>query len=225
MTAPEPTTYERLAAPFDETHTRVLAGQTLTYVTHEQVYSRANEVLGLDGWGFRVQNAWVAEDTVLCHVRVHVNGHIEPDGRFGSSTERDGFGSAEIKRKRNDNSILDLGNDYKSAMTDAVKVGLASYGIALYLYEKDAPAAASAAPRAARQEAVTPQAPGDLTCTDCGKQITEVKFKPKDGKPGDVWSAAQVAKWSLEKKGRQACMSCASGRGQSPKAASGDLPF
>jgi hypothetical protein len=239
---PEPTTeltkYERLAARFDEVHERSIGGQLFTYITKEQSLSRANEVLGIAGWGYTVQHSEINAEanSVVVHVRVSVY-----DEGAGPTTSRDGFGSAEIKRRRSDGQIMNLGNDYKSACTQAVKVALASYGIGLYLYEKDdgipdndsdeGTTAAPAAKRAAAPRPVTASAPsGNLDCGECGEQIKPVTFKPKPGQEiGDTWSPQKIAKWSTETKGGQKCMNCASGRGNGKaapaKAASSDLPF
>ena len=45
---------------------------------------------------------------------------------------RDGFGGQQIKHTRA-GAILDLGHEYKGAVSDALKKGLQAFGVALYL--------------------------------------------------------------------------------------------
>jgi Rad52/22 family double-strand break repair protein len=214
-----------LAAPFDKTFQRELGGQTFTYVTKEQVYSRANEVLGF-AWDYDVQSSQVNADAdeAVVRVRAYV---IDP--ATGTTMHREGFGSSKIKRKRADGTILDLGNDFKAATSDAVKNALASFGIGLYRYEKDGDAVPNAGARGAttaRHEAAPATGTSGLTCEDCGDALRDTKFKN-----GDTWSAGDLAKSGRTKYGRVLCMEhycqakSANGGGSAPRQSSEDLPF
>src|SRR3954469_17567000 len=46
--------YTELSAPFDETFRDIRGGVELTYITGEQAIRRLNEVLGADGWSFKI---------------------------------------------------------------------------------------------------------------------------------------------------------------------------
>jgi hypothetical protein len=48
-----------------------------------------------------------------------------------------GYGSAEVKRRRNDKRIISIGNDYKSAFTNALKKAAEQFGIGLGDEEED----------------------------------------------------------------------------------------
>jgi hypothetical protein len=91
-----------------------------------------------------------------------------------------------------------LGNDFKAALSDAVKTALASYGIGLYLYEKEAVASTNGAvPQRVETVASTDQ----LVCEQCEAPITDTKFKN-----GETWSAENLAKAGRSKYGKTLCM-------------------
>lgn len=118
--------YEALARPFEVTHQK----DGRTYITGEQVTSRLNEVLGWDGWSFRVLE----------------HGYSEPADELWALGEltvwkatpivRQQFGSQKHNRKRETKEILDLGFDLKGAATDALKKCASLIGVGLYLAEK-----------------------------------------------------------------------------------------
>lgn len=132
--------YEQLSAPFE--HTFKKPGSNLDYITGEQVTSRLNEVLGWDGWSFRVleHNYDESADELWCLGELTIG-----------STIRSQFGSQKPNRyARGDNAgkIIDLGFDLKGAATDALKKCASLIGVGLYLHEKD-----SASKPAAKREA------------------------------------------------------------------------
>ncbi len=139
MTVSTSETYARLAAPFDVTFTDVRGGVQLTYVSGEQVVRRLNEVLGVDGWSFRVlrhdinveaDEAWALGELVA---------------EIGERTVvRQQFGSQKLKRSRNTRAPLDIGFDLKGAATDAMKKCASLLGVGLYLSRKEAPALSGA---------------------------------------------------------------------------------
>ncbi|MCA1644482.1 MAG: RAD52 family DNA repair protein [Chloroflexi bacterium] len=125
--------YERLAAPFDVTFTDTRGGVELRYVTGEQVARRLNEVLGVNGWSFRIlrhdinpeaDEAWALGELVA---------------EIGERTVvRQQFGSQKIRRSRTTGTPLDLGFDLKGASTDALKKCASLLGVGLYLSRREA---------------------------------------------------------------------------------------
>lgn len=123
--------YTQLTAPFAQTFKK--PGSNLDYITGEQVTSRLNEVLGWDGWNFRVIEHGYDEsaDELWCLGELTVGPTI-----------RNQFGSQKPNRySRGDNAgkIIDLGFDLKGAATDALKKCASLIGVGLYLHEKDSP--------------------------------------------------------------------------------------
>ena len=125
-------TYERLSKPFDKTHKK----KDLDYITGEQAVSRLNDVLGFDGWSFKViehgYNDAADEFWALGELTIH----------SGPPAVIQQFGSQKPNRYRADNrdhpnEIIDLGFDLKGAVTDALKKCASLRGVGLYLHEKE----------------------------------------------------------------------------------------
>ena len=157
--------YADLSAPFDVTFSDTRGGVSLTYITGEQVVSRLNDVLGVDGWTFRVlqheiqaeaDEAWVLGELVA---------------RFGdTSVTKQQFGSQKIKRSRSTGAPLDIGFDLKGATTDALKKCASMLGVGLYLSRKEAqPQQQAQRPRPAQPRPAIPSAP--ITCDVCGESV------------------------------------------------------
>ncbi len=133
----------RLAAPFPRDLEQNLrkGGTNLTYLPISAVIARTNEVLGMD-WSYTVVSTEVVGDWVIAHVRVRVERYLpaasDAELQVGhwESTERDGFGGQEIKHRR-DGQILDMGHDFKGAVSDALKKALQAFGVGLYLATHD----------------------------------------------------------------------------------------
>ncbi len=124
--AEKPDLLAQLAAKFPKKIESSLSkgGKPLTYIPVSAVISRANEVLGL-GWSYQVMSTHRDDDWIIAHVRVTV---VNGEG----CSMRDGFGGQQIKHTRA-GAILDLGHEYKGAVSDALKKGLQAFGVALYL--------------------------------------------------------------------------------------------
>ena len=122
----KPDALAQLAAKFPKKIEASLSkgGKPLTYIPVSAVISRANEVLGL-GWSYQVMSTERDDDWIIAHVRVTV---VNGEG----CSMRDGFGGQQIKHTRA-GAILDLGHEYKGAVSDALKKGLQAFGVALYL--------------------------------------------------------------------------------------------
>ena len=122
----KPDALAQLAAKFPKKIESSLSkgGVKLTYIPVSSVIARANEVLGL-GWSYQVMSTERDDDWIIAHVRVTV---VNGEG----CSMRDGFGGQQIKHTRA-GAILDLGHEYKGAVSDALKKGLQAFGVALYL--------------------------------------------------------------------------------------------
>jgi len=123
--------YDRLSEPFPQEMERTVSkgGTSLTYLPIAEVTNRMNRVLGVGGWSseiLRCERDMSDPDWVVAHVRV--SAHI--DGRH---IVHDGFGGQKIKRSRKDNEIVDLGDEFKGAVSDATKKALQQFGVGLYL--------------------------------------------------------------------------------------------
>jgi hypothetical protein len=189
-------TYTSLAREFEHTFSDTRGGVNLTYITGEQATSRLNEVLGYDGWSFRIVNSQVVEDEVL------VLGELTVWSQDRVESFRQQYGSQKIKRKRDSGTILDIGFDYKGAATDALKKCASLIGVGLYLSRKEEQNTASVRGVAQATAARSSQAPqqwdtdgtivvGTPTCEVCGEEITDRKRKD-----GSIWYAAEVAEYS-----------------------------
>ncbi len=167
---------EQLAAPFPKSTESSLkkGGTTLTYIPVSAVIARTNEVLGLD-WSYRVISTEVVDGWIIAHVRV-----------FTAHTERDGFGGQEIKHRR-DGQILDMGHDYKGAVSDALKKALQAFGVGLYLATHDESLSSTFVKEKAAGAAADEQRPQDLrgdpapaATADVGASLKALAKRGKD---------------------------------------------
>jgi hypothetical protein len=123
--------YQHLSEPFPQEMERVLnkAGVNLTYIPVSEVINRLNKVLGVDKWSFqvlRVDRDATDPDFITAHVRLH--WYLS---EF-NTVDRDGIGGQRIKRNKQ-GQIVDLGDDYKGAVSDALKKAAQTLGVGLYL--------------------------------------------------------------------------------------------
>lgn len=106
-------------------------GTSLTYIPVSEVITRLNKVLGFDGWAYeiiRCERDALDPDFIVAHVRLS----IYPEGDKFVSVVKDGFGGQKIKRTKN-GDIVDLGDEFKGAVSDALKKAAQTLGIGLYL--------------------------------------------------------------------------------------------
>lgn len=123
-------TYQQLSEPFDPSMERQLnkSGTMLTYIPVSEVIARMNRVLGPSNWDMivdKVERDKIDPDFVIAHVRVRAI----IDGR---EVVKDGVGGQAIKRKKS-GDIVDLGDEYKGAVSDAFKKACQMLGVGLYL--------------------------------------------------------------------------------------------
>lgn len=126
-----------LAEPFPVEMERTVtkSGVALTYIPVSEVINRLNRVFGVTGWSseiLRCERDANDPDFVVAHVRLTV---FQPQDIFSVTTSisRDGIGGQKIKRTRKDNEIIDLGDEMKGAVSDALKKAAQQFGVGLYL--------------------------------------------------------------------------------------------
>ena len=130
-----------LALPFDKSveSSMVKGGTRLTYIPVSEVIHRLNEVLAYN-WSYTVLSCHrdpLDPDYIVAHVNMKVYNYEEVP-----MCERDGFGGVKVKRTR-DGGIVDLGDEYKGAVSDALKKASQSFGVGLYLARHEDKATAS----------------------------------------------------------------------------------
>lgn len=127
-------TYKRLSEPFprDQLGTLNKGGAKLTYVPVSEVIARLNNVLGVSNWG--ITEMWAErdnEDPDWIVARTTLVATIDGETRTAI-----GFGGQKIKRTKN-GDIVDLGDEYKGATSDALKKAAQQLGVGLDLARKD----------------------------------------------------------------------------------------
>jgi hypothetical protein len=123
-----------LTRPFraDQIRTRQgRSGQQLAYIEVADVIERLN--LALPSWSFEVVSHQVLDDEVVVHARLRAGDVVKED-----------FGAHEVTKSRNDGTTVCVGDDLKSAASDALKRCARLLGVALDLYK-----GGDATPRAA----------------------------------------------------------------------------
>lgn len=124
-----------LAEPFPAEMERSLtkSGVTLTYIPISEVINRLNRVLGVSNWSsdiIKCERDSHDPDFIIAHVRLSANfPTLLGTGRI----VKDGIGGQKIKRSRKDNEIVDLGDEMKGAVSDALKKAAQQLGVGLYL--------------------------------------------------------------------------------------------
>jgi len=120
-----------LSAQFPEEMERVIvkSGVELVYLPISEVIARLNKVLGVDGWSTEV--IWVRRDeydqdeiTAQVALTAIINGR---------TIRKEAIGGQSVKRQKRDNKPVDLGNDFKGAVSDALKKAAQQLGVGLYL--------------------------------------------------------------------------------------------
>lgn len=132
MTSTNSTEIARLLSePFPEEMERVIvkSGVELVYLPISEVINRLNRVLGVENWSFEIID--VRRDAIDTD---EIIAHISLVAKIGNETVvKHGFGGQSVKRQRKDNKPVDLGNDFKGAVSDALKKAAQQLGVGLYL--------------------------------------------------------------------------------------------
>lgn len=126
-----------LAEPFPPEMERELrkGGTTLIYIPVSEVINRLNRVFGVRGWSSEIikcERDALDPDFIVAHVRLSI--HSQND--YLMSIQKDGFGGQKIKRTKQ-GDIVDLGDEFKGAVSDALKKAAQQFGIGLYLARSD----------------------------------------------------------------------------------------
>lgn len=143
-----------LNEPFPQEVERQLkkSGTYLTYIPVSEVITRLNNVLGFDGWSYEIikcERDTLDPDFIVAHVRMEVF----PSGERFVSVSKDGFGGQKIKRTKN-GDIVDLGDEFKGAVSDALKKAAQALGVGLYLARTEEAIEAVETQTAVQQEPV-----------------------------------------------------------------------
>jgi len=125
---------QMLSEPFPPEMERVLkkGGASLTYIPVSEVIARLNKVLGVDQWSFEIiscQRDALDPDYIVAHVRL--TWHTQTVDSL-TAIHRDGYGGQKIKRTKQ-GDIVDLGDEMKGAVSDALKKAAQTLGVGLYL--------------------------------------------------------------------------------------------
>jgi hypothetical protein len=110
------------------------SGTTLDYIPVSEVITRLNKVLGVLNWSHEVISVNrdpISPEFVTAHVRLTVIRSEE-----GDRIIRDGVGGQKINMTK-EGKIIDLGDDFKGAVSDALKKAATTMGVALYLSRTD----------------------------------------------------------------------------------------
>lgn len=126
---------QELSEPFPKELERILrkGGTNLVYIPISEVIVRMNKVFGVMGWSSEIikcERDALDPDFIVAHVRLTVFSNA---ARYiGSNIQKDGFGGQKIKRTKQ-GEIVDLGDEFKGAVSDALKKAAQQLGIGLYL--------------------------------------------------------------------------------------------
>jgi recombination DNA repair RAD52 pathway protein len=126
-----------LSEPFPPEMERELrkGGTTLIYIPVSEVIARLNRIFGVRGWSTEIikcERDALDPDFIVAHVRLSVT----MDGGWGAVVTKDGFGGQKIKRTKQ-GEIVDLGDEFKGAVSDALKKAAQQFGVGLYLSRSD----------------------------------------------------------------------------------------
>jgi hypothetical protein len=119
--------YQQLTEPFPQEMERSLnkGGANLTYIPVSEVINRLNKVIGVDKWGYSVKSWQQLGNSIVAHVTLSA----DIDGNFIS---RDGVGGQKIKMTKQGEPV-DIGDEVKGAVSDALKKAAQAFGVGLYL--------------------------------------------------------------------------------------------
>lgn len=125
-----------LSEPFPKEVERILrkGGTSLTYIPVSEVITRLNKVIGVDMWSYEIikcERDSLDPDFVVAHVRLTAT-FVPTDDAPSITIVKDGIGGQKIKRTKS-GDIVDLGDEMKGAVSDALKKAAQHFGVGLYL--------------------------------------------------------------------------------------------
>ena len=127
-------------------------GKRLDYIETHAVITRLNEAFG-GAWSFEVADYKTMEGEVVVQGRLTAGGQIKEQ-----------FGSAAVARSKDSGKPISIGDDLKSAASDALKKCATLFGVGLHLYDKGL-AGTAAAPPEGRGMAPARSKPGMSTAS------------------------------------------------------------
>lgn len=110
-----------LTAPFAHTSELTKGGRTFTYIPSPELIERLNAVLGYFQWSYECDLVHLNETFVVVKGRLSVQGAVYEQ-----------FGGQRINKNKQ-GEVIDLGDDFKGAASDAEKKCAAQIGVGLYL--------------------------------------------------------------------------------------------
>ncbi len=137
---------EKLAEPFPANMLRYHQGKKLTYVPVSEVIAKLNRVLGTGNWSYEVIRVWESgeQETLTGTYPKWIQAHVRLRALVDfSEATKDGVGGQEVKLlKKRDGAdispgVVDLGDEYKGAMSDALKKAAQGFGVGLELARED----------------------------------------------------------------------------------------
>jgi len=157
-------TKEELAQPFPRNVEKTLqkGNARLTYIPVSEIITRLNDVFGVGYWGYRINSCRRDEidtDFVIAHVTLYIYSQSISD-----TATIDGIGGQKINRTRN-GDIIELGDDMKGAVSDALKKAAQALGVGLYLARSEEPA----------RRVETQTSDSSRTVTNSDAQVTEAQ--------------------------------------------------
>lgn len=100
-------------------------GANLVYIPISEVINRMNKVLGVENWSFTVKDWQQIGTSIVAHVSVTATV-------AGNVVTREGVGGQKIKISKTGDPV-DIGDEVKGAVSDALKKAVQTLGVGLYL--------------------------------------------------------------------------------------------
>jgi hypothetical protein len=120
---------DQLYAEFQLKERKGQGNQMFKYVTNEDITDRMNRTFA-GNWSTEVMSSEIIDDQVLVRVRVMIKDPNSDDYFF-----QEGFGGQQIMRfasGQNTGKIIDVSNNYKSALSKAIVSACARWGVGLF---------------------------------------------------------------------------------------------
>ena len=119
--------YSQLTEPFPQEMERSLnkGGTNLNYIPISEVINRLNKIIGVENWSFTVKNWQQLGNSIVAQVSVVAI-------IAGNPVTREGVGGQKIKMTKQGDPV-DIGDEVKGAVSDALKKAVQTLGVGLYL--------------------------------------------------------------------------------------------
>lgn len=119
--------YQQLTEQFPPEMEKRLSkgGASLVYIPISEVITRMNKIIGVENWSFIVKGWEQVGTSIVAHVSVTAT-------ILGNTVTREGVGGQKIKLSKQGDPV-DIGDEVKGAVSDALKKAVQTLGIGLYL--------------------------------------------------------------------------------------------